>query len=388
MEKNRGIQKLQIAKLESFSIAPIKCHQQNIVHLNQSFHISSFPKQGFDQSTQTSLTKLSSSKMIETNSYQLLKRPSSMPSELFSVKNLVKRVQNGVSKHQNNYAVGDVEDLNNSSKYNEFNPSGFPNSDLELADYIPAINVHDVVNEQKYTLSLPQKKLSFCTKKLLRPSTKIVNVCSQGLKDFTKISINIKWDGELGEKFIPIISRKIIDFIKSPRSQLCRIACQTAGDFFLVTKCTRRPEFDEIVDILLTKCADPNRFIRKDANTAIDKMATSINVQHSVRAVCAKGPDHKNSIVRANTARILHLICKNAGVEQILGSDSNVRTRKRVLTTLAKFLLDKNQETRRHAEKLCKLLKRHKFFIEYFFKDIDINCKNSLRKIITSLDNS
>jgi hypothetical protein len=115
-------------------------------------------------------------------------------------------------------------------------------------------------------------------------------------------------------------------------------------------------------------------------------MATSICVHHSVRAVCSKGPDHKNSIVRATTARILFIICKQAGVDQVIGADANSRTRKRVLTNLAKFLVDKNQETRRHGEKLCKLLKRHKFFIEYFFKDIENNLKLPLRKILVSLD--
>lgn len=196
----------------------------------------------------------------------------------------------------------------------------------------------------------------------------------------------IDWESELGLRFIPIISRKLIDFFKSPRSNLCRTACQTAGKFFLVAKSTKRPEFDEMVDILLCKCADPNRFIQKDANEALDKMALCINIHHSVRAVCVKGSDHKNPIVRATAARLLTLICKQAGNEQIVGTDANQRTRKRVLTNLAKFLTDKNVETRRHGEKLCRMLKRHKFFMEYFFKDTDSNVKGGLRKILNSIN--
>lgn len=187
-------------------------------------------------------------------------------------------------------------------------------------------------------------------------------------------------------RFIPIISRKLIDFFKSPRSNLCRTACQTAGDFFMVAKSTKRPEFDEMIDILLCKSADPNRFIQKDANTALDKMAMYINVHHSVRAVTVKSADHKNPIVRATAARLLTHICKQAGVEQIVGVDANPRTRKRVLSNLAKFLTDKNVETRRHAEKLCRMLKRHKFFMEYFFKETENNAKGTLRKIINSIN--
>lgn len=210
--------------------------------------------------------------------------------------------------------------------------------------------------------------------------------CVDGLRDFLKFAGNINWDADLGQRFIPIISRKLVDFFKSPRSNLCRTACQTAGEFFNVAKSTKRPEYDEMVDILLCKTADPNRFIQKDAIVALDKMATSICLHHSVRAICSKGPEHKNPVVRASTARLLFIICKHQGVENIVGSDANARTRKRVLTNLAKFLMDKNLETRRHAEKLCILLKPHKFFVDYFFKDIDNNFKCPLRKILNSLD--
>lgn len=211
-------------------------------------------------------------------------------------------------------------------------------------------------------------------------------ICMAGLRELILFAGAVNWESELGQKFIPIISRKLIDHFKSPRSNLCRTACQTAGEFFLVAKSTKRPEFDEMVDILMCKTSDSNRFIQKDACVALDKMAMSICVHHSVRAVCAKGPDHKNSVVRATTARLLYHICKNAGIEQIIGSDANPRTRKRVLSNLAKFLMDKNIETRRHAERLCKMLKHHKFFMEYFFKDIENNFKTPLRKILNSLD--
>jgi len=210
-------------------------------------------------------------------------------------------------------------------------------------------------------------------------------VCIDGLRNFLQIANNINWDSDLGAKFIPVISRKLIDFFKSPRSNLCRTACQVAGEFFLLAKSTKRPEFDEMVDILLCKTADPNRFIQKDANTALEKMASSISVHHSVRAICARGSSHKHPIVRSTTARILTEVCKKAGNDQIIGSYANLRTRKRVLSNLAIFMLDKNMETRRNGERLCKLLKSHKFFMEYFFKDIENNLKVPLRKIVNQL---
>lgn len=110
-----------------------------------------------------------------------------------------------------------------------------------------------------------------------------------GLRDFLRFAGNIEWEEHA--KYIPIISRKLIDFFRSPRSNLCRTACQTAGEFFMVAKSTKRPEFDEMVDILMSRTADPNRFIQKDSNVALDKMVQSICIQHSVRAICAKGPE-------------------------------------------------------------------------------------------------
>lgn len=208
----------------------------------------------------------------------------------------------------------------------------------------------------------------------------------EGLRTFLALAASIDWESELGQRFLPIINRKLIDFFKSPRSNLCRTACQTAGEFFAMAKSTKRPEFDEMVDILMCRTADPNRFIQKDAITALDKMAENICIHHAIRALCTKSADHKNPVVRASTARILFNICKKAGVDNIVGSEASPRTRKRVLTTLAKFLIDKNLETRKYGEKLCKILKRHRFFNEYFFKDIESGFRLSLRKIVNLLD--
>lgn len=166
----------------------------------------------------------------------------------------------------------------------------------------------------------------------------------QGLNDLLYLTPRIDWS--YFEKDITRINRKLIDLFKSPRSSITRVACQTAGELFRCAQCVKSPEFDEIVDILLSKTADSNRFIQKNANLALDKLVTFIPPFYSVRAICARGPVHRNTLVRLASARLLVCVCAIAGVDNIMGSTANTMTRKRILAGLSKFVRDKCQETR------------------------------------------
>ncbi|KAG5677137.1 hypothetical protein PVAND_006919 [Polypedilum vanderplanki] len=446
--KSRLLEKLSIVKLDSISISPssaVSGNAQHILNLKQEF---TFPVSNFIAQNEigTQTVNLIETRVKTPYPTTVLKnleeislppsRPKSDPTNTFSNHDLfVPRVTADVKPTlptHFNMCIGDgIENNLKQIQYNARTING--NETQEIAIY-----------EQKPIEELKIKKSAmFCCKKVIRPQTrhrhkpgienntpsssesenklqklpmkihkkssecsvemkgnhyqKLSNVvdqlqdhnweiCHEGLKNFSAVANSIYWDSEMGMKFIPIISRKLIDFFKSPRSNLCRTACQIAGEFFLLAKSTKRPEFDEMVDILLCRTADQNRFIQKDANIALDKMVQSIPIQHSIRAVCSKGPDNKNPIVRATTARLLVNICKQAGIEQIVGVEANARTRKRVLTNLAKFLTDKNVETRRHSEKLCKMLKKHKFFNDYFFKEIENNMKVPLRRILNNIN--
>lgn len=110
----------------------------------------------------------------------------------------------------------------------------------------------------------------------------------QGLNEILYLAPRIEWNKNPRE--VSLINRKLIELFRSPRTTICRIACQVAGELFHFIKSTKRPEFDEIVDLLLNKTADSNRFIQKDANIALDKMVTYIPPFHAVRALCSKGP--------------------------------------------------------------------------------------------------
>lgn len=166
----------------------------------------------------------------------------------------------------------------------------------------------------------------------------------QGLKILLEILHLVDWQEY--EKCLPIIGRRLVDLIKSPRSMLVRVTCQTAGELFRASRYFKRPEYEELVLLLLQKTGDPNKFIRKDANIALDKMVTFVPFCHSVRTLSSEGPQHKSALVRIATARLFVCVCALASLDLVLGTESNARSRRRIICALQTFLKDKNVETR------------------------------------------
>ncbi|RZB40601.1 protein FAM179B-like, partial [Asbolus verrucosus] len=208
-------------------------------------------------------------------------------------------------------------------------------------------------------------------------------IALRGLAEIVEICRLV--DVDLVYDYMSSINQRLIELLKSPRSHVCRTACQAAGHLFEYIKDTRRPEFDDIVDLLLHKTADANKFIRQDANLALDCMVTHISPFNAVRALCSKGPFHKNPLVRTATVRLLVCVIVIAGADFILNPNNNEYTRKRIILNLARFLEDKNLETRKLAERLYKVLcKEPRFDIylkKYLEKDQILKIKKTLRII-------
>lgn len=75
------------------------------------------------------------------------------------------------------------------------------------------------------------------------------NVALAALKHIADISD--KCDQEIMFPYMPEINQRLIRLMQSPRSHVCRTSCQIAGRLFQTVGDTRRPEFDDIVDLLL-----------------------------------------------------------------------------------------------------------------------------------------
>lgn len=146
--------------------------------------------------------------------------------------------------------------------------------------------------------------------------------------------------------YMTVINQRLLELLKSPRSHVARTACQLTGHFFEVMKDTRRPEFDDIINTLLYKTADASKFIRQDANMALDAMVTHIPIFHAVRSLCAKGPTHRNPLVRCAAVRLIICAVVIAGPAAVMNNPNLETTRKRIIENLGYFLDDKNVETR------------------------------------------
>ncbi|XP_050309232.1 uncharacterized protein LOC126745438 [Anthonomus grandis grandis] len=191
------------------------------------------------------------------------------------------------------------------------------------------------------------------------------NVSLRGLAEIVEICRTTEAD--IVYPHMTVINQRVIEMLKSPRSHVCRTTCKAVGHLFEYLKDTRRPEFDEIVDTLLYKTADSNKFIRQDANLALDCMVTHIPALNAVRSLCAKGPDHKNHLVRIATARLVVCAVVIAGTNTVLNPNAGDFTRKRVILNMVKFLSDKHLEVRKYGQRLYYLLNSDSMF-EFFLR--------------------
>ncbi|KAJ8979932.1 hypothetical protein NQ317_003674 [Molorchus minor] len=206
------------------------------------------------------------------------------------------------------------------------------------------------------------------------------NVALRGLAEIVEMCRIL--DADFAYPHMTVINQRLIELMKSPRSHVCRTACQAVGHLFEYVKDTRRPEFDEIVDTLLCRTADANKFIRHDANLALDCLVTHISTFHTVRALSSKGPTHKNPLVRIATARLLVCAIILAGPQNILNPNGNEFTRKRIILNMVRFLEDKDMDTRKYGERIYKLFYKDRIFDIYLKRYLERDVVTKIKKCL------
>jgi hypothetical protein len=160
-------------------------------------------------------------------------------------------------------------------------------------------------------LTNPQETLKLAVEKLNHENWKS-NMC--GACDVVQVS---RQRPQLIQPYIGPIYRAMIGMIKSLRTVVVRTGCQVMKELFDTVRNTQRPEYDELVAVLLHKTSDSNKLIRKDANEALDSMILHIQPVYTVRVLYDKGLCNKNVQVRQTTARLLVCLVGVAGVDNI-----------------------------------------------------------------------
>ena len=154
------------------------------------------------------------------------------------------------------------------------------------------------------------------------------------------------------------------------RSQVARAAIQTVTLMFVhLGRGMEVKGIEHAVELLLTKSADTNRFIRGDANDALLAMAENMSVNEAAKTLVKVGLDHKNTVARTATARTLSDIAEKLGGERIM-ADAEADVRAIFFKAGAKLIADGSLDTRTEVKRMFSLVVTHDKFQEALEKAV------------------
>ena len=140
------------------------------------------------------------------------------------------------------------------------------------------------------------------------------------------------------------------------RSQVARAAIQTLTLMFVyLGRGMEVKGIEHAIELLLTKSADTNRFIRSDANDALLAMAENISVFEAAKNLVKVGLEHKNTVARTATARTLSDIAEKLGGEKLM-VEGEADVRAVFFKAGAKLIADGSMDTRTEIKRMFGLV--------------------------------
>lgn len=101
---------------------------------------------------------------------------------------------------------------------------------------------------------------------------------------------------------------------------------------------------EELTVPLLQRTADTNKFLRADANAALDQMCLNMTASRAVTVLTARGAMHHNAVVRCVTARLFTELVQRLGSNRVFQLPREVRDK--ILAVGANMLMEGSLETR------------------------------------------
>ncbi|CAB4065703.1 unnamed protein product [Lepeophtheirus salmonis] len=196
----------------------------------------------------------------------------------------------------------------------------------------------------------------------------------------------VKSQHEVIKSNITMVVRLVTITVKNLRSQVCRIGVQAFAEMFLHLGRSMEGESDKIIPLLLNKSVDTNKFIREDCNIALDTAMENISIYKGLNVLLESGVDHKNVVVRINTARIYSNIVRSMGAEKILGSSKEFQAL--VFERGCTLLADGSSEVRNHAKDAFRELSSHKNYGTVLDKFVPESQRRYIQKTLDSLQSS
>ncbi|XP_015835053.2 uncharacterized protein LOC662572 [Tribolium castaneum] len=171
--------------------------------------------------------------------------------------------------------------------------------------------------------------------------------------------------------------------IKNLRSQVARCACHASSELFNSCKKGLEMELEELATPLLHRTADTNKFLRSDANSALDAMALNMSVPRAVAVIANKGSTHQNGVVRGAATRLMSDLAMRLGAEKVFQFPKE--TRDKFLLVGANGLTEGSLETRRHAKALMSALVGHGMFHKVLVEAVPQHTLRHIAKAIAGL---
>ncbi|ENN76376.1 hypothetical protein YQE_07098, partial [Dendroctonus ponderosae] len=171
--------------------------------------------------------------------------------------------------------------------------------------------------------------------------------------------------------------------IKNLRSQVARVACNTASELFLTCRRALDMELEDIAIPLLQRTADTNRFLRADANATLDVMCEHLPTHRVIPVVAARGCAHPNSVVRAASVRLLGDLVRRLGAERVFYMPKELRDK--LLLAGANALADGNVEARSHGKSMLKHLVEHPNFQRNLREAVPQNILRHISKVLATI---
>lgn len=142
-------------------------------------------------------------------------------------------------------------------------------------------------------------------------------------------------------------------------------------------------ELEEIAGPLLHRTADTNKFLRADANAALDVMCEHLPPHRVITVIFTRGCLHQNGIVRSASMRLLTVLAKRLGPDKIFQLQKDIRDK--VILAGANSLTDGSLEARSHGKSLFSCLSQHHHFQKALHEAVPQNILRHIAKTLSAL---
>lgn len=296
------------------------------------------------------------------------------------------------SKYNSRETGINLNEFENNSKDDEFDEV---DDVQEQRTVRPIIKMKSFRSKRPLKTSIPIKKSTIPAEKEKPEKPKdLLNNCLRqmdssnwettisGLKLFVRL---IQKNPEIIESQLHTFSMVLGKHIRNLRSQVSRQACITSQEFFPMLKTSAKSELeaDELALQLFYRTADTNKFLRGDANRALEVMCFNLSPTKVINILCMVGATHQNAIVKTVAARLLSIFVNRFSCDKIFSSSKE--NRDKIILTGANLLMEGSLETRNYAKEIFKELSLHPNYDKIILDVIPAKTYRNIEKTLKSL---